>query len=114
MINVCELVSEDEAIPFDHRDRIRSTLIQSRACLETIVRLYCLRHGYGYANTYLTHHLTVLAFMSIAQLKSMTPTTSPADAASAPSIKDARSAMFLAAKGLHDQAKNYYTSLAVS
>lgn len=170
MSSVCELVTNNDAAPADHRDRLQTMLSQSRACFETLVRLYYLRHGYEYANTYLTHHLTVLAFNAITQLALAAPpptastpnsddsasasastTNAPAPASntvptststpstsspsnsttntssacnapnpttrspncSSPTTDEARSALLLAAKGLHDQARNYYTPLTL-
>lgn len=89
------------------------------------MRLYYLRHGYEYANTYLTHNLTVLAFTTFAQLASAVSTAGsvepqcdlePEDgpekeSTTTPSTEDARSAVILAATGLCDQGKNYYAPL---
>lgn len=63
------------------------------------MRLYFLRHGYEYSDTYLTHTLAVLAFMALERLRS---TVDPDES------EDVRSTIYLTAKGLADQGKNYF------
>jgi hypothetical protein len=114
------------------------------------MRLYYLRHGYEYSDTYMTHDLSVLAHIAFDQLLEPTSSATPATTASntsasttsipteiststaitpptsatsaAPSTpstssplppakataSEARSTLILAAKGLNDQARNYY------
>lgn len=69
------------------------------------MRLYFLRHGYETSDTYLTHTLAVMAFMALGQLSSAVRST---PSASLSEIEDLRSTVYLAAKGLVDQGKNYY------
>ena len=99
------------------------------------MRLYYLRHGFEYSDTYLTHHLAILAFMTSGQMKRIDGTSgadlngsasTPAPASGLPNgfdedndnghdhEDDIRSTMILAAKGLSDQGRNYYTPLALS
>lgn len=44
-------------------------MAHSKMCIETILRLYYLRHGFRTSSAFLAHSLTVLAFMAHAQLK---------------------------------------------
>lgn len=87
-------------------------LTYSRACFETILRLYYLRHGFEYSDTYITHHLAVLAFMTLDQLKLSNPLSTDT-ASQAPGLDDGRSTLILTVKGLNDQGRNYYTPFAL-
>lgn len=82
-------------------------VVHSRACFEIILRLYYLRHGFEYSDTYMTHEMTVLAFIALDQLKSLGSKSDRSSKASSGS-DDIRSTLLLAAKGLSDQGKNYY------
>lgn len=75
-------------------------LVHSRACFEAIIRLYYLRHGYEYSDTYMTHDLTVLAFMALARAGTTLSTETD--------VEETRSTLILAAKGLNEQGRNYY------
>jgi len=86
------------------------------------VRLYYLGHGFETADTFLTHHLTVLAFASLGKLKAASPTATAsapegaehvADIPGGLSVDDIGSTPPLAAEGLNDQRRSYYLSYAL-
>ena len=115
MMNLCKLstVSTDmDMIDASSQSNLAALSSHSRVCFETILRLYYLRHGFEHSDIYITHHLQVLAFMALEQLRSTEPksTDAPAEVSR---LEDVRSALILAAKGLSDQGRNYYTPFAL-
>ncbi|CAI6338004.1 unnamed protein product [Periconia digitata] len=113
LINICEAVisSQEPYTAPTPLDDLPAVVDSSKACFETILRLYYLRHGFDKADTYLTHGLAVLAFLSINQLKP--PTLSPTEPFSPPHLQDIQSALVLAAKGLYSQGCNYHLSYTI-
>ncbi|OAQ69979.1 nitrate assimilation regulatory protein nirA [Pochonia chlamydosporia 170] len=107
VINLHELVTGKSSCLVTESDwnMARLALETSRTNFEALMRLYYLRHGYETSDTYLTHTLAVMAFMSLGQLSSAVAST---DSVSLNDIEDLRSTVYLAAKGLVDQGKNYY------
>ena len=73
-------------------------------CYETVLRLYYLRHGFQEADSYLTHPLTVLAFIAVNRLKLAASSVTTHDWSS---LEDDRATLLLATKGLGDQSQNY-------
>ena len=67
--------------------------------LETLLRLYYLRHGFGYLDPFLIHPLNVLGFSSMNKLSA---NLSSAD------LNTTRSTIVLAAKGIYDQGQCHY------
>lgn len=111
MINLCSLLNNlPEAESEIASGSPRSLLTHSWICLETIIRLYYLRHGFEGPDSYILHGLTVLAYRALDQLKSAkySPTTAPGS-----SLEDCRSTATLATKGLNDQGLSYYMPLTV-
>jgi len=74
------------------------------------MRLYYLRHGFEAPDMPIMLSLVVLSSMSMAELKNLTASSATSSLAA---IDDVRSTLFLAAKGLHDQGRNYYMSQAI-
>jgi hypothetical protein len=107
MINLCEVLIHDgePSIVHTELEDPHDELAHSSICFETLTRLYYLRHGFEIADAYMTHNLTVLAFMT---LNRMTQSSQPAESGKHPSEEDKRSTLILAAKGLDDQGKSYY------
>ncbi|KAF1961750.1 hypothetical protein CC80DRAFT_589258 [Byssothecium circinans] len=93
------------------RTYTQSLLAYSKMCFETLVRLYYLRHGFEGCDSYLIQDLQVLAYLAQNRLNAATKNTA-GDAAT--DLNEARATLFLAAKGLHIQGKNYYLALALS
>ncbi|KAL0931448.1 C6 transcription factor [Colletotrichum truncatum] len=107
--NLCELHTDDSSEPIDESTlgTIRAHLSHSRVCFEALLRLYYLRHGFEYADTYLTHELSVLGFRAFENCQNLTSTTDGVSV-SPDELSDARSTLILAAKGLNEQGLNYY------
>jgi hypothetical protein len=97
----------------------------SKIFLETLLRLYYLRHGFNGSDALLTNFLVLVAFQSIAELKAgiPPPSSSSSPDASMPGIipspfvaqdlSDARAALILAEKGLQEQGQSYFFSQTV-
>jgi hypothetical protein len=77
-------------------------------CLETVLRLYYLRHSFEYSDTYLTYFLSILANMTIENMNS--GSVSPDDVEK---LKILRATLILAVKGLYDQGQHVYVSSAM-
>ncbi|KAM3464906.1 hypothetical protein NHJ6243_001972 [Beauveria neobassiana] len=110
MSGICQLlISELGDSPVSSlRLAAEAQLVHSKICFETILRLYYLRNGYDGGNMLLLHCLAVLSFNALAERQSPGAVTDLA------SQEDKRSTLILAAKGLHDQGKNYFMSATIS
>ncbi|KAK0653055.1 nitrate assimilation regulatory protein nirA [Cercophora newfieldiana] len=107
MSKICELTIPEELSVAEHEEDIRDTLEKSRACFEAITRLYYLRHGYEHSDSFMGHALYVLSFMAISKINSPPPSLQP------DTLDIARSTLILSAKGLNEQARNYYMPFTV-
>jgi Arc/MetJ family transcription regulator len=77
-------------------------------CLETVLRLYYLRHSFEHGDTYLTYFLSILANTTIEDMNRHS--ISPDDVET---LKVLRSTLILAVKGLYDQGQHVYISSAM-
>ncbi|KAJ3455123.1 hypothetical protein MRS44_013723 [Fusarium solani] len=77
-------------------------------CLETVLRLYYLRHSFEHSDTYLTYFLSILAYTTIENMNS--DSVSPSDVET---LKILRATLILAVKGLYDQGQHVYVSSAM-
>jgi hypothetical protein len=77
---------------------VQRALNEAKVRLETILRLYYLRHGYESYDIFLVSLLSFFGFMQIKALKSADPEE----------LESRRSTVALVAKGLHDQSRNFY------
>ncbi|OTA65317.1 hypothetical protein K449DRAFT_421005 [Hypoxylon sp. EC38] len=77
----------------------------SKACFETLMRVYYLRHGYESLDTALIQFLHLLGFSALKDISSAEKGSATHEAI--------RSTLMLCAKGLWDQGQNYYLSEAV-
>ncbi|RBR26560.1 uncharacterized protein FIESC28_00636 [Fusarium coffeatum] len=77
---------------------VQRALNEAKVRLETILRLYYLRHGYESYDLFL---LSLLSFLGFMQIKAMNSIDSG-------ELESRRSTVALAAKGLHDQSRNCY------
>lgn len=106
MAKLWELVVTDaDPIPeFPAPGTPHAVLAHSKMCIETLMRLYYLRHGFETADVLLTHYLSALSTRCVNALKTLTlsSTTSSLTAAD-----DARATLILSAKGLRDQGRSY-------
>lgn len=85
--------------PFETNTPNQKNLRDARIHLQTIIRLWYLRHGFTVPNVYLCQPLALIAFRCLKELQE--------DAAD---VEGIRSTLFLMAKGLRDQAHNFYVS----
>jgi hypothetical protein len=74
----------------------------ARARLETLFRIYYLRHSFDAMDAYLLHYLNTLGFMSMEELAVITA-EEPSRAA-----EDKRCLMLMCALGLREQGQYYY------
>jgi hypothetical protein len=99
--------------------------------METVIRLYYLRHGFDHFGSYVHHCLSLLGFMALNQLTTLTQQSKPAcikidallnssstsnrrlDMDSSGALTALRSTLFLAAKGVHEQGQSYFVAKAL-
>ena len=122
LINLCQLPSSEVDITTSptQAESQQFILNHSQICLETLVRLYYLRHGFHGSDALLTNFLVLIAFQSLAKLKAETlllsSSSDPSTAgisASTPALSDARATLILAQKGLEEQGRSYFFSQTV-
>jgi hypothetical protein len=77
-------------------------------CLETVLRLYYLRHSFEHTVTFLTYFLSILANMTIESMNS--DSVSPDDVET---LKILRATLILAVKSLFDQGQHVYVSSVI-
>lgn len=108
-MDVCQLlVGENEgAVNIQDKDLHQTTLTQSKACFEAVLRLYFHRHGFEGSDMYLNHHLTVLAFAATRKHRALTESLSDNDETTR-KRRELRDTIVLVSKGLIDQSSNYY------
>lgn len=82
---------------------VQQTLIDAKIRMETLLRLYYLRHGFELYDIFMVHFLSFLGFMHLEALKY----TKPAE------VEGRRSTLALAAKGLQQQGQSYYLATVV-
>ena len=82
-------------------------LEQAKTRLETLIRLYYLRHSFELYDPRLMHWLVLLGNMAIGNIN----TIQEQDATAQTTIKSLRSTVILCVKGLHSQGQNYHMAL---
>jgi hypothetical protein len=88
-------VASDQAYPSEDVEQL---LTDAKIQLETLLRLYYLRHGFESHDIFLVNFLSFLAFMHLRSLKD----TAPAEAS------NWHSGVVLMTQGIRDQARNMY------
>ncbi|ORY56144.1 uncharacterized protein BCR38DRAFT_120679 [Pseudomassariella vexata] len=89
----------------DRTDSPASIVAEAKACFETLIRLYYLRHGFE------SYDVTLLQFLPMLASSSLHGVT---EANVSSDVKEAiRSTILLCAKGLREQGKNYYICEAI-
>ena len=83
-------------------------LAKSKACFETLVRIYYLRHGFESYDTTLLQFLPMLAFSTLGELRNADSKELDPERR-----KSLISTLVLCAKGIWEQGRNYYGSEAV-
>ncbi|EXL39260.1 hypothetical protein FOCG_18127 [Fusarium oxysporum f. sp. radicis-lycopersici 26381] len=86
-----------------HDQSIQKALSDAKIKMETLLRLYYLRHGFESYDIFLISLLSFLGFMHIKSLKS----------AEAMELESRRSTVVLMAKGLRDQSQNCFLAALV-
>ncbi|KAK2608972.1 hypothetical protein QQS21_002452 [Conoideocrella luteorostrata] len=97
LLNLHEPSQADDS--FDHGHIARAFAGEANAHLETLIRLYFLRHGFESFDPFLIHPLNVLGFSTINKINA-----NPASL----DINTTRSTIVLAAKGMYDQGQCHY------
>jgi hypothetical protein len=69
MVHLRTLLHADADSTEAHANQFK--LNSSKEYYETVMRLYYVRHGFGMADSYMTHTLVVLAFMIQARLATL-------------------------------------------
>ncbi|KAK3898034.1 nitrogen assimilation transcription factor nirA [Staphylotrichum tortipilum] len=89
---------------------IRELGTLARARLETLIRLYYLRHSFDATDVMLILFLLMLGSISVRVLDSPTVSSTTSDSTSNTSTRQEgdASTFLLCAKGLHDQGRNHY------
>jgi len=90
-----------QAGPFANGYNPHSSREEAMMRLETLLRIYYLRHGFECADAFLTQPLSLMAFENLQKLR--------ADP-HGPRSEAARSSLILAAKGLWDQGQNFWVA----
>ncbi|KAG5656585.1 hypothetical protein KAF25_000172 [Fusarium avenaceum] len=86
--------------PATYDINVQKTLSGAKVRLETLLRLYYLRHGYESYDIFMVSVLSFLGFIHIKALKG----------AEAIEVESRRSAVVLTAQGLRDQSRNCYVA----
>jgi hypothetical protein len=82
---------------------------QATAQLETLLRIYYLRHGFEAYDSMLLVHLVHLANVTLTRLAQIERVPELRET-SIEEVETLRSTLILCLKGLHDQSKNFYLS----
>ncbi|KAI1759115.1 hypothetical protein GGR53DRAFT_524115 [Hypoxylon sp. FL1150] len=91
---------------FIHTEANPSTIVShSKACFETLMRVYYRRHGFQSLDVTLVQFLHLLGFGALKDYSSAEKGTAASEAI--------RSTLMLCAKGLWEQGQNYYLSEAI-
>ncbi|GAB1321084.1 hypothetical protein MFIFM68171_11294 [Madurella fahalii] len=107
VLNLYEPICATDQTRITQGDGTSSWEIWNTASLhfETLVRLYYLRHGFDYGDTFLGQPLNQLAFISLKKILAAADTNAPSNPCD---LDSTRSTLILAAKGIHDQGKSHY------
>ncbi|RKK78612.1 hypothetical protein BFJ69_g5365 [Fusarium oxysporum] len=101
-------------LPIEEED-LQKSLSKYRGYFETILRIHYLRHSFEYGNMMLTRFLSMLAFLSLNKIESLTASTKPEHTITGSGLdvgdtdpREARATLLIAQKGLSDQGRGYY------
>jgi hypothetical protein len=115
LFKVAQMVPEETELRLStgakavHKDaRSPKAIAYALRCLETVLRLYYLRHSFEHTDTFLTYFLSILANMTIESMNS--DAVSPDDVET---LKILRATLILAVKGLYDQGQHVYVSSVI-
>ncbi|KAK0736367.1 hypothetical protein B0T21DRAFT_401867 [Apiosordaria backusii] len=86
-----------------------TTIKQAASCnFETLLRLYYLRHGFGYGDQFLVQPLNTLGFWSLSKVHSAATENDDIDGSTNNNLRATQATLLLAAKGLHEQSSSFY------
>lgn len=88
----------------NQEESLRRIVSDASKCLQTLVRLYYLRHGYDAMDLFIVIPLVLAGFKCIDAINDQTPESK---------LKDLRSTLVLIAKGLYSQRHNHYLAEAL-
>lgn len=88
----------------NQEDSLRQIISDASKCLQTLVRLYYLRHGFDAMDLFIVIPLVLAGFKCIDAINDDTPE---------PRLQDLRSTLVLVAKGLYSQRRNHYLAEAL-
>jgi hypothetical protein len=92
----------------DDDTRSRKAVAYALRCLETVLRLYYLRHSFEHTDTFLTYFLSILANMTIENMNSDSVSSNDVE-----TLKVLRATLILTVKGLYDQGQHVYVSSVI-
>lgn len=88
----------------DQQEVVQRIVSDSGKCLQTLVRLYYLRHGFDAMDLFIVIPLVLAGFKCIEAINDQTPSDD---------LEDLRSTLVLVAKGLYSQRRNHYLAEAL-
>jgi len=80
---------------------------------ETLVRIYYIRHGFSFFDSFIGQPLTHLGFIVLNRLKRLVDRTANTTYVDPTDIQELQSTLLLAAKGLNDQGQNIILGLII-
>lgn len=90
--------------PKDQESHIRQTIADAKKYLQTLVRLYYIRHGYDAMDLFIVIPLVLIASECVEDVTDQMPTAQ---------LEVLRSTLILAATGLYSQRRNHYLAEAL-
>ncbi|CEI61389.1 hypothetical protein FVEN_g5898 [Fusarium venenatum] len=112
LLNVAQMVQEMKpprlltgGKAINNNTQPSKAVVYALRCLETVLRLYYLRHSFEHGDTYLTYFLSILANTTIKNLNR--DSVSPDDVET---LKVLRATLLLAVKGLYEQGQHVFVS----
>ena len=102
---------ENDGSPLSEHQRAvaRDITAQATAQLESLLRIYYLRHGFEAYDSLLLVHLVHLGNVSLTRLAEIERNPEVLRTSNK-TVEDLRSTLILCLKGLYDQSKNFYLS----
>lgn len=94
--------------PALHRDSATYIASYASACLETLLRLYYLRHGAAFFDTFVLQFWNMMGFRALKSSHELAAV--PPQQASEEERKDVLSTLILCATSMREQGRNYYLS----
>lgn len=85
-------------------DTLQQIANESSKCLQTLVRLYYLRHGFEAMDLFIVIPLVLAGFKCLDAISDQTPKSK---------LEDLRSTLVLVVKGLYNQRRNHYLAEAL-